>query len=70
VLLTTHAGLLQGRNEEGLLGWPDEDGLMDEAFQGEAHPPRWVGIPRMNGHHNLTRAGAAAQHSAVEVGLV
>jgi hypothetical protein len=42
----------------------------EEVFHPNPHPPRWVGIPRMNGTHNLARAGAAAQHNAVEVSSI
>lgn len=51
------------------MAWPEEDGLIGEADFHPANPyaPRWVGIPRMNGTHNLARAGAAAQQNAVEV---
>ncbi|BDA45426.1 probable E3 ubiquitin-protein ligase HUWE1 [Coccomyxa sp. Obi] len=53
---------------EALLAWPDEDGLIGEEDFHPAHPhPRWIGIPRMNGTHNLARAGAAAQQNAVEM---
>ncbi len=59
---------MQEDDEDGLLAWPEEDGMMgDEMFHPNPHPPRWVGIPRMNGTHNLARAGAAAQQNAVEV---
>lgn len=52
------------------MAWPEEDGLIgdDDMYAANPYPPRWVGIPRMNGTHNLARAGAAAQQNAVEVG--
>ncbi|CAL8470976.1 g10518 [Coccomyxa elongata] len=62
---------MMGRNDdaEALMAWPEEDGLIgeDEMYAANPYPPRWVGIPRMNGTHNLARAGAAAQQNAVEM---
>ena len=51
------------------MAWPEEDGIIgdDDFYAANPYPPRWVGIPRMNGNHNLARAGAAAQQNAVEV---